>query len=353
MKFRIRNKKMEIWNLKTAAFVSVAFHLLLLFASATLFSDASVRQTPIRIVKVALYPLENGNGSIPESNLAHPVKNHFQKDEMKESVREQKRTEPPLQKEITLPIPLPVQAVEREIPAEESKPIPPPREEKVLTESSPVIIIAALGSDLAPIKEELQPLPFPPSSSGGAQESNLSNLPAKEGEGMGQGGSNGGGSGNGVGTGAGGPRWRGTGEASGSGQGGSSGGGSGNGAGTGTGSGRGDGRGGGSQKGFGFFAKLFSSSGGGAGAHPKYAENPKPPYPQEARDRGYQGEVLLRVEVLSNGRVGQIEVKRSSGYEMLDHSALSTVKQWKFIPAKRGEDAVSLWVNIPIKFQLQ
>jgi len=133
------------------------------------------------------------------------------------------------------------------------------------------------------------------------------------------------------------------------GQGGSNGGGSGNGAGTGTGSGRG----GDSQRGLGFFAKLFSSSGGGAGAHPKYAENPKPPYPHEARDRGYQGEVLLRVEVLSNGRVGQIEVKRSSGYEMLDHSALSTVKQWKFIPAKREEDAVSLWVNIPIKFQLQ
>ena len=97
MKFRIRNN-MEIWNLKTAAFISVAFHLLLLLTSATLFSDAAARQTPIRIVKVALYPLENGNKSISESNLAHPVKNHFQKDEMKESVREQKRTEPPHQK---------------------------------------------------------------------------------------------------------------------------------------------------------------------------------------------------------------------------------------------------------------
>jgi len=346
---------MEIWNLKTAAFVSVVFHLLLLLTSATLFSNAAARQTPIRIVKVALYPLENQIKSIPESIPAYPDKNHSGKDKMKESVREQKRTEPPLQKEITLPIPLPVQTGEREIPAEESKPDPPPREEKVLTESSPVTVIASLGSDLTPMKEDLQPLPFSPSSSGGVEESKPSNLPAKEGDGLGQGGSNGGGPGNGVGTGVGGPRWRGTGEASGSGMGqrGSNGGGSGKGTGTGTGSGRGDGRGGESQKGSGFFAKLFSSSGGGAGAHPRYAENPKPPYPQEARNRGYHGEVLLRVEVLSNGKVGQIEVKRSSGYEMLDHSALSTVKQWKFIPAKRGEDAVSLWVNIPIKFQLQ
>src|SRR5208337_3640294 len=31
---------------------------------------------------------------------------------------------------------------------------------------------------------------------------------------------------------------------------------------------------------------------------PKYAHNPKPVYPQEAREKGYQGKVLLRVEVL-------------------------------------------------------
>ena len=54
-----------------------------------------------------------------------------------------------------------------------------------------------------------------------------------------------------------------------------------------------------------------------------------------------------------NGRVGQIEVKKSSGHEMLDRSALTTVKQWRFIPAKKGDDAIPLWVNIPIKFQLQ
>jgi protein TonB len=87
--------------------------------------------------------------------------------------------------------------------------------------------------------------------------------------------------------------------------------------------------------------------------HPKYAENPKPLYPREARENGFQGEVVLKVEVLSNGLVGQVEVKKSSGHEILDHSALSAVKQWKFFPAKRGENAIAFWVNIPIKFQLQ
>lgn len=88
-------------------------------------------------------------------------------------------------------------------------------------------------------------------------------------------------------------------------------------------------------------------------AQPRYAENPKPIYPREAKRRGYEGEVILRVEVLTNGQVGQIEVRHSSGHEMLDQSAIRTVKQWRFIPAQKGEQRVSVWVNIPVKFQLQ
>ena len=88
-------------------------------------------------------------------------------------------------------------------------------------------------------------------------------------------------------------------------------------------------------------------------ARPRYGENPKPAYPAEARKKGYQGEVLLRAEVLSNGRVGDVELKKSSGHEILDRSALAAVKQWKFIPAREGEKTIAVWVNIPVKFQLQ
>jgi protein TonB len=88
-------------------------------------------------------------------------------------------------------------------------------------------------------------------------------------------------------------------------------------------------------------------------AQPRYSENPKPLYPQEARKKGYEGEVLLRVEVLSNGRVGEIEVRRSSGHEVLDRSAITAMKQWKFVPAKKAETQVPVWVNIPVTFQLR
>lgn len=85
---------------------------------------------------------------------------------------------------------------------------------------------------------------------------------------------------------------------------------------------------------------------------PRYAQNQKPVYPQEAREKGYQGKVLLRVEVLASGRVGQIALKKSSGCEALDRSALAAVKAWRFIPARKGEVPVPVWVIIPIKFQL-
>ncbi|OGP58565.1 MAG: hypothetical protein A2162_08195 [Deltaproteobacteria bacterium RBG_13_52_11b] len=88
-------------------------------------------------------------------------------------------------------------------------------------------------------------------------------------------------------------------------------------------------------------------------ARPRYGENPKPVYPAEARKKGYQGEVILKAEILSTGRVGQVELKKSSGHEILDRSALAAVKQWKFIPAKEGGDTIPVWVNIPVTFQLR
>jgi TonB family protein len=88
-------------------------------------------------------------------------------------------------------------------------------------------------------------------------------------------------------------------------------------------------------------------------AKPRYDGNPKPPYPRNARRRGYDGVVVLKVEILPNGRVGELRVKKSSGHHILDKSALNTVKKWKFIPAKRGEDPIRIWAEVPIKFELK
>jgi len=62
--------------------------------------------------------------------------------------------------------------------------------------------------------------------------------------------------------------------------------------------------------------------------------------------------VLLKVEVLVNGRVGQLEVQKSSGHARLDEAALITVRNWRFKPARKGRETVICWVNIPITFSL-
>ncbi len=94
--------------------------------------------------------------------------------------------------------------------------------------------------------------------------------------------------------------------------------------------------------------------GGGAAAQPNYDVNPKPPYPRIARRLGAQGVVTLRVFVLKDGSVGQAAVLRSSGFRMLDDSALRTVRSaWRFFPARRDGMAIESWVEIPIKFVLE
>jgi protein TonB len=88
-------------------------------------------------------------------------------------------------------------------------------------------------------------------------------------------------------------------------------------------------------------------------AIPRHEGNPKPPYPAIARRRGYEGTVRLKVEVLASGKVEKIWIKESSGYEILDRSALKTVKDWSFIPARFGGIPVKSTVIVPVTFQLK
>jgi protein TonB len=87
-------------------------------------------------------------------------------------------------------------------------------------------------------------------------------------------------------------------------------------------------------------------------AYPDYKINPKPNYPMIARRKGYEGVVLLKVWVLENGKVGKIELQKSSSHEMLDKSAMKAVENWIFIPGKKGGEPIPSWVTVPIKFQL-
>lgn len=87
-------------------------------------------------------------------------------------------------------------------------------------------------------------------------------------------------------------------------------------------------------------------------AYPLYKENAPPVYPEIARLRGYEGIVLVFAEVLPDGRVGKIKIRKSSGYAILDQSAIQAVKPWRFEPAKKSGNPFAAWVELPIKFIL-
>lgn len=84
-----------------------------------------------------------------------------------------------------------------------------------------------------------------------------------------------------------------------------------------------------------------------------YLNNPRPPYPMVARRMGYHGKVVLNVEVLAEGRAGEVKLETSSGYDILDNAAMQTVKTWKFTPARRLGQPVTQWFLVPIKFNLK
>jgi protein TonB len=84
-----------------------------------------------------------------------------------------------------------------------------------------------------------------------------------------------------------------------------------------------------------------------------YLDNPRPVYPALSRRMGEEGRVVLRVQVAANGHPADVALHASSGSPRLDQAALDTVRHWKFVPARRGDEAIAASVLVPIVFTLK
>jgi len=85
----------------------------------------------------------------------------------------------------------------------------------------------------------------------------------------------------------------------------------------------------------------------------RYLESMRPPYPKRAREMGWEGTVVLRVEVKPDGTVGAASVHRTSGYLTLDEAALVAVKRWRFAPQTDGAFSFATVVDVPVRFDLK
>jgi len=84
-----------------------------------------------------------------------------------------------------------------------------------------------------------------------------------------------------------------------------------------------------------------------------YLDNPRPNYPARSRRLGEEGKVLLRVRVSPDGRATAVDLEKSSNFERLDEAARQAVASWRFVPAKRGDEAIEAVIIVPLVFRME
>ncbi|HVG93531.1 MAG TPA: TonB family protein [Planctomycetota bacterium] len=94
-----------------------------------------------------------------------------------------------------------------------------------------------------------------------------------------------------------------------------------------------------------------------AGAGPTVGANPignqKPPYPPQALVRGWQGVARVLVTVRADGTVGDVRLASSSGYRLLDDTAVRAAWSWRYEPRLvDGVPAPDL-LEQPVEFRIR
>ncbi|MBU0515036.1 MAG: TonB family protein [Proteobacteria bacterium] len=73
-------------------------------------------------------------------------------------------------------------------------------------------------------------------------------------------------------------------------------------------------------------------------------------YPEWARQRGWQGRVILKVLVTKDGRVGRVETVRRSAHDLLNRTAVRVARSLRFRPARKDGRPIQCWVRVPVKY---
>lgn len=76
-------------------------------------------------------------------------------------------------------------------------------------------------------------------------------------------------------------------------------------------------------------------------------------YPAVARANRWQGQVLVQFSVGRDGRLDDLRVAESSGYAVLDHAALETVRAASPVTLRHGLEQPRVAVSLPLTYQLE
>lgn len=84
----------------------------------------------------------------------------------------------------------------------------------------------------------------------------------------------------------------------------------------------------------------------------EYIQAPQPVYPPMSKRMGEQGKVILRVLVSESGKPDQVQIQTSSGSARLDEAGRQAAMRALFKPHLEDGRAVSVYVIVPLNFQL-
>ncbi len=85
---------------------------------------------------------------------------------------------------------------------------------------------------------------------------------------------------------------------------------------------------------------------------PRATYRPPLQYPDYARKRGINGQVLLNLLVNATGEVEEVKLLRSEPEGLFDQVAMASVREWSFDPAMYKGSPVKVWVKQKITFNL-
>lgn len=79
-----------------------------------------------------------------------------------------------------------------------------------------------------------------------------------------------------------------------------------------------------------------------------------PDYPAQSKRLGEEGATVLRLYILEDGRVGEAQVAKSSGFPRLDEAAVKHAKRsWKFQPGTEGGKPVAMWYEFRVVWKIE
>jgi TonB family protein len=78
-----------------------------------------------------------------------------------------------------------------------------------------------------------------------------------------------------------------------------------------------------------------------------------PQYPAEAVNKGIEGSVRIKFLVEKNGRVANSQVLATSGYDILDSTALDYVYTLRYSPGELNGKPQSTWMSMLVRYILE